>query len=258
MTGIVSTGILRVCKIFAVEELVMNRSFFFLATFLSLANLSLAQQPAAAPAHHHARTAAKPSADRLWDDLLAGNERFISGQTHAYDVVALRRELATGQQPNVIVLSCSDSRVAPELVFDHSLGDLFVVRTAGNVADPVGLGSIEYAVDHMHPPLLVVLGHQKCGAVTAACSGEKMPSRNLEAIVDKIDPAVAQAKTYAKSGNLIESAIKENVDQSAKDLLANSDIIRAAVTSGKLKVIEAEYELDSGKVVRLSPSGGQN
>jgi len=85
-----------------------------------------------------------------------------------------------------------------------------------------------------------------------------MPSRNLEAIVDKIDPAVTQAKTYAKSGNLIESAIKENVDQSAKDLLANSDIIRAAVTSGKLKVIEAEYELDSGKVVRLSPSGGQN
>jgi carbonic anhydrase len=110
----------------------------------------------------------------------------------------------------------------------------------------------------MHPPLLVVLGHQKCGAVTAACSGEKMPSRNLEAIVDKIDPAVTQAKTYAKSDDLIASAIKENVHQSAKDLLANSEIIRAAVTAGKLKVIEAEYELESGKVVRLNPSGGQN
>jgi carbonic anhydrase len=110
----------------------------------------------------------------------------------------------------------------------------------------------------MHPPLLVVLGHQKCGAVTAACSGEKMPSRNLEAIVDKIDPAVTQAKTYAKSDNLIESAIKENVHQSAKDLLANSEIIRDAVPAGKLKVIEAEYELESGQVVRLNPSGGQN
>jgi carbonic anhydrase len=258
MTGIISTGNLRICKIFAIEELVMNRSLFFLATLLSISNLALAQQSAAAPAHHHAPATAKPSADKLWTDLLAGNERFISGKTHAYNVVALRRELASGQQPNVIVLSCSDSRVAPELVFDHSLGDLFVVRTAGNVADLVGLGSIEYAVDHMHPPLLVVLGHQKCGAVTAACSGEKMPSRTLEAIVDKIDPAVTQAKTYAKSDNLIESAIKENVHQSAKDLLANSEIIRDAVTAGKLKVIEAEYELESGQVVRLNPSGGQN
>jgi carbonic anhydrase len=101
--------------------------------------------------------------------------------------------------------------------------------------------------------VLVVLGHQKCGAVIAACSGEKMPSRNLEAIVDKIEPAVTQAKTYAKSDDLVESAIKENVRQSAKDVLANSEIIRAAVAAGKLSVIEAEYQLDTGEVTRLNP-----
>jgi carbonic anhydrase len=113
------------------------------------------------------------------------------------------------------------------------------------------LGSIEYAVAHFHSPLIVVLGHQKCGAVIAACSGDKMPSSNLQAIVDKIDPAVAEAKTYAKPDDLIESAIKENVRQSAKDLLANSEIIRDAVKSGNLSVIEAEYQFDTGEVVRL-------
>jgi carbonic anhydrase len=174
-------------------------------------------------------------------------------------LVPLRRKLASGQSPNVIILSCSDSRTSPEVIFDQSLGDLFVVRTAGNIADPVALGSIEYAVDHIHSPLLVVLGHTKCGAVTAACSGEKMPSPNLDAIVQKINPAVAQAKTYAKPSDLIESAIKDNVHQSAKDVLANSEIVREAVKSGKLKVVEAEYQLDTGEVVRLNtPTSGQN
>jgi len=107
--------------------------------------------------------------------------------------------------------------------------------------------------------MLVVLGHQKCGAVAAACSGDKMPSRNLDAIVDKINPAVIQAKTYAKPDDLLESAIKENVHQSAKDVLANSEILRDAVNAGKLTVIEAEYQFDSGAVVRLNPpASGQN
>ncbi|MGD0212491.1 MAG: carbonic anhydrase [Terriglobales bacterium] len=238
----------------------MNRFLMHLVVLSLLVGVGVAQQPVTAPAQHatHA-TAPAPSADQIWANLMAGNKRFVAGKTRAYPVVSLRHKLAAGQQPNVIILSCSDSRVAPELVFDQSLGDLFVVRTAGNVADPVGLGSIEYAVDHMHSPLLVVLGHQKCGAVTAACSGEKMPSTNLEAIVDKISPAVTQAKTYAKPDDLIESAIKDNVRQSAKDLLANSEIVRDAVKAGKLTVIEAEYELESGKVVRLNaPASGQN
>ena len=200
-----------------------------------------------------------PSADEVWNSLLAGNRRFIAGKPQARDIASLRLELASGQSPKAIILSCSDSRVGPELIFDQSLGDLFVVRTAGNVADAVALGSIEYAVDHLHSTVLVVLGHQKCGAVNAACSGEKMPSPNLDAIVEKISPAVSQAKSYATSDDLVESAIKENVHQSTSDLLVNSEIIRNAVKSGKLTVIEAEYELDTGRVVRLNaPASAQN
>lgn len=231
----------------------MNRILCLGIALLFLA-LGLALLLPAVSAQHsaHAPTQATPSADEVWASLLAGNRRFVAGKPQPRDLISLRQKLASGQSPRAIILSCSDSRVGPELIFDQSLGDVFVVRTAGNVADPVALGSIEYAVEHIHSPLLVVLGHQKCGAVSAACSGEKMPSSNLDAIMEKINPAVAQAKTYAKPDDLIESAIKENVRQSAKDVVANSEIIRNAVNSGKLEVIEAEYELDTGKVVRLT------
>lgn len=210
---------------------------------------AVAAPPADAPAN-------QPSPDKVWADLMAGNGRFVAGKTHKHDVVSLRKKLASGQSPAAIILSCSDSRVGPELIFDQGLGDLFVVRTAGNVADPVALGSIEYAVDHLHSPVLVVLGHQKCGAVAAACSGDKMPSANLTAIVDKIAPAVSKAKSDS-SGDLVESAVKENVHQSAKDVLANSEIIRHAVESGKLRVVEAEYRLDTGEVTRLDNATGK-
>jgi carbonic anhydrase len=244
------------------EEQTVKQALLCLGVLFSFAVAGFAQQAPAAPAqhaHHPASSAAKPSADKLWANLMAGNARFVAGKPATYALASLRQKLASGQSPHVIVLSCSDSRVSPELTFDQSLGDLFVIRTAGNVADPVGLGSIEYAVAHFHSSLLVVLGHQKCGAVIAACSGEKMPSANLEAIMKKIDPAVTQAKTYAKEDDLVESAIKENVRQSAKDLQANSEIIRDAVKSGKLTVIEAEYQFDSGEVVRLdAPAGAQN
>jgi carbonic anhydrase len=236
------------------------RIFLYFAVMLSFVGSGLAQHADAAPHSTHAAAShAKPSADKVWADLMDGNKRFVAGKPRSYDVVALRRKLASKQSPNVIILSCSDSRVSPELAFDQSLGDLFVVRTAGNVADPVALGSIEYAVEHIHSPLLVVMGHQKCGAVIAACSGDKMPSSNLDAIMNKIGPAVTQAKTHAKADDLVETTIQENVHQSAKDLLANSEIIRDAVKSGSLSVVEAEYQLDSGEVVRLNmPAGSQN
>lgn len=232
-----------------------------LSLVLSLAGSGLAQTPPAVPAQHssHAPSQATPSAAEVWNSLMAGNRRFVAGKPQARDLVSLRQKLVSGQSPKAIILSCSDSRVGPELIFDQSLGDIFVVRTAGNVADAIALGSIEYAVEHLHSPLLVVLGHQKCGAVNAACSGEKMPSSNLDAIVEKIRPAVNQAKTYAKADDLVESAIKENVHRTAMDLEANSEIIRDAVKSGKLTVIEAEYELDAGRVVRLNaPASAQN
>jgi carbonic anhydrase len=156
---------------------------------------------------------------------MEGNQRFVSGQTKSREMVQLRHTLAKGQHPRVIVLTCSDSRVPPDLVFDQNLGDLFVIRAAGNVADAIELGSIEYAVEHLGNTLLVVLGHERCGAVTAVCSREKMPTAKLHAIVDKIDPAVARARTYAGADGLLDAAILENVHRSPRDVLANSDVL---------------------------------
>ena len=207
-------------------------------------------QPSSTAAHSAAAKEAQ-SPDKIWADLMDGNQRFVSGKSKGRDFKLLRSGLLKGQHPKAIILTCSDSRVPPELLFDKTLGDLFVVRSAGNVADAIGLGSIEYAVEHLGSSVLVVLGHEKCGAVTAACSGEKMPSLNLQAIGDQIDPAVRQARNYAGADALLEAAIEENIHQSAQDILGNSEILRQALKQGKLTVIEAIYKLDSGEVTRL-------
>ena len=235
----------------------MKRFLSFLVFSLVFPPLLVAQEAAISPPHEADAVEpiqGAPSPDQIWSNLLEGNERFVAGHSQPHRLIALREKLASGQTPHVIVLTCSDSRVSPELIFDQSLGDLFVIRTAGNVADPVALGSMEYAVSHLHSSVLLVLGHTKCGAVTAACSGEKMPSRNLDAIVDKITPAVARAKTYANSEALVDAAVKENIEQSGKDLLANSEILSEAVSSGKVILLEAEYQLDTGAVERLNSS----
>jgi len=213
-----------------------------------------AQQPDAAkqePAHHISATQQARSGEATWAALMEGNKRFIAGNPKARDLIGLRASLAKSQHPNVVVLTCSDSRVSPEILFDQSLGDLFVVRSAGNIADAIVVDSIEYAVEHLGSSVLVILGHTKCGAVTAACSKEKMPTPNLQAIVDKIDPAVSRAGGSAKGDALIEAAIKENVHQSAKDVLASSEVLRHFVAQGKLTLFEAEYQLDTGEVIRL-------
>jgi len=217
-----------------------------------LASFALSQQPST-PSAGHEQHAARPavSADKIWSELMRGNARFVAGKPQAQALVTERKSLTNGQHPRVMVLSCSDSRVPPEMVFDQGLGDLFVVRSAGNIAGPLELASLEYAYDHLGSTVLVVLGHSKCGAVTAACSGEKMPTSNLQAMVDQIDPAVAEAKHSASGDALVEAAIKDNVLQSAADVVAHSDLLRRAKADGKLTIIEAEYELDSGKVIQL-------
>lgn len=116
-----------------------------------------------------------PLIEAIWADLEKGNRRFMAGKHTVISYNSMRRELSKGQKPEVIVLGCADSRVPPELVFDKNLGELFVVRDAGNVSDAVSLGSIEYAVEHLHAKMIVVLGHESCGAVAATVSGEKMP-----------------------------------------------------------------------------------
>ncbi|MBZ5706004.1 MAG: carbonic anhydrase [Acidobacteriia bacterium] len=231
----------------------MRRAFSLFAVLILFLSFGMAQEHAtpATPVPRTNSAKETPSAEKIWADLMQGNKRFVASKTKVREFGHLRSSLASGQHPRVIVLTCSDSRVPPELLFDKSLGDIFVVRSAGNVADAIGLGSIEYAVEHLGSSVLVVLGHEKCGAVTAACSGGKMPSPNLQAIVDKINPAVIQASSYAKADALVEAAIEENIHQSAKDVLGNSEILRHALKEGKLTVIEAIYKLDTGEVTRL-------
>ena len=202
------------------------------------------------------RAAERPEGDEvaptpavIWEDLCEGNRRFTRGALAPRPVLAARARLASGQQPRVAVLGCADSRVPPEIVFDKSLGDLFVVRTAGNVADAVALGSLEYAVDHLHASVLVVLGHEKCGAVAAAESGAKMPSPGLEAIVARIAPALA--KPGAAPAPKPNANIEANVRRSAESLLKESPILDKAAKKGELTVIRALYQLESGEVVKL-------
>lgn len=180
-----------------------------------------------------------------WQALADGNHRFMRGEAASRDVVSSRKELVAGQHPRVVVLACADSRVAPEIVFDAGLGELFVVRVAGNVADPAALGSLEYGVEHVHAELLVVLGHENCGAVAAAQEGGTLPTMNLEALVARIKPALAEAG----SGDPVEA----NVRHSASAILAESPLLAHAVAEGHLRVVCAVYHLESGEVTLLAP-----
>ncbi len=203
-------------------------------------------------AHANAETAQvqKTSAEQIWVNLSSGNQRFVSGKAHPHNYVEQRQSLAKGQQPEVAVLSCSDSRVPPEILFDQGLGDLFVVRSAGNSADAMGVGSLEYAVEHLGSTVIVVLGHQSCGAVKAACSGDKMPSPNLNAVVQPVLPSCT-AGAPNKGDALIAFAVRDHVHRTAKSLLADSAILKHAADEGKLSIIEAYYNLDTGRVERL-------
>jgi carbonic anhydrase len=142
--------------------------------------------------------------------------------------------------------------VPPELIFDQGVGDIFVVRTAGNVLDDIALGSVEYAVEHLHLPLLLVLGHQKCGTVSAAVKGGELPAetrRYLAGIVRELEPAVAQART--RQGDLLANAIDANILLTVERLRQCGPILAEAVQAGQLQVTGARYQLDSGKVVLL-------
>lgn len=206
--------------------------------------------PHAAP--HAAAVTSGAHADEenadVWARLLAGNQRFVSGRTRTRGVVAQRAALVGGQHPDAIVLACADSRVGPELLFDQSLGDLFVVRTAGNIVDPIVLGSMEYAVEHLHAKLIVVLGHGSCGAVKAACSTEELPSQNLVALVQEIRPTVQKLSSCFEGAELVDRGVRANARHSSQQILANSAILREAVEKGHLKIVTAYYDLATGEV----------
>ncbi|BBZ79006.1 carbonic anhydrase [Mycolicibacterium anyangense] len=189
-------------------------------------------------------------ADMALTELKQGNLRFVeSRMMHPDQNPDARLALSKAQSPYAIVLSCSDSRLPPEVVFDQGLGDLFVVRVAGNIVDPAGMGSIEYAVGHLGSPLIVVLAHQNCGAVSATLESlqtHTLPHGDIEALVTAITPAVAIAEKNS-GPDLLTSAIKANADQS-RDQILQSKELKPALDAGKLKVVTGYYSLDDGTV----------
>jgi carbonic anhydrase len=192
---------------------------------------------------------AQAPANQIWNELASGNRRFEDGKSEPRDLVARRKELAKTQNPRVAVLSCADSRVPPELVFDEGLGDVFVVRSAGESADPLAVGSLEYAVEHLGTVVIVVMGHQSCGAVKAACSGGKADSPNLEAVVTPI--ATSCTKVDKSNPDTFDLAARDHVHSVAQELLAKSVILKKAAGEGKLTIVEAYYSLDTGEITRL-------
>ena len=185
------------------------------------------------------------------DILKNGNVRFVAGKPLARNVKQHVTATALGQYPFASVLSCIDSRTAPELVFDQSIGDLFVARVAGNVVNDDILGSLEYAAKVAGSRLIVVLGHTHCGAVKGACDDVKMG--NLTGLLAKIEPAVAATKTSgtrdAKNHKFVEDVAELNVDMAIKTLRAKSPILKELEDAGKIKIVGAMYDTATGKVV---------
>src|SRR3954466_14165755 len=175
--------------------------------------------------------------------LKSGNERFASSKMSPEKPVAARRtETAQTQNPFAIVVGCADSRTAPEIVFDQNIGDLFVVRTAGNLVDDYALGSIEYAVEHLGTRLIVVLGHERCGAVSAALASDSAPG-HINSLVRDIHPAVAAAK--GKEGDALANTIHENDAAVAAKIRQQAHLGDLA---SQVRVVEGYYDLDTGKV----------
>jgi len=203
--------------------------------------------------------------DKALKELMNGNKIFVKNWNKKE-----RKKVAQSQHPFAIILACSDSRVSPEIIFDElHLGSLFIVRNAGNIADKTTIGSIEYGVEHLHASLIIVLGHERCGAVTSAVNNILQPqpelSINIINILDMIAPAVHttlatpdikkmissqqnMAISEAIKNSIITESIQENVKLATKNLYQNSQIISAALDSKKIKIVGAYYDLDDGIV----------
>ena len=195
---------------------------------------------------------ASVSPDQALQKLQEGNARFAAGESTYPRFDAARREMTStkGQHPFVTVIACSDSRVPVEALFDQGIGDVFVIRVAGNVCDTDEIGSIEYGVDHLGTPLMVVLGHTQCGAVTAVTTGAEVHG-SIPELVDNIAPAVAAAKEAHPgmgTDELVPYAIEVNVWQSIDDLLTGSEAVAARAADGRVRVVGAIYDIADGTV----------
>ncbi|MEI7695468.1 MAG: carbonic anhydrase [Chlorobium sp.] len=221
----------------------------------SLLFLSLAFHAQPLFAAEHTTDSVTP--ERSLQKLLDGNKKFakLGVVKNLEKAVSVKRrvELAKGQKPYAVIIACSDSRVSPEILFDKGLGEIFVVRVAGNIVGPHELGSVEYAVEHLGVRLVLVLGHERCGAVTAAydahIAGSKVEG-NIGTIIEAIDPAVTTVLSRGIKGDkadLVDQCINENVRLVAAQVESRSPILREAVEKGHIKIVKACYDLDEGK-----------
>lgn len=184
--------------------------------------------------------------DEALAELLEGNSRYVEQARFNPNQSDERRDsLITGQSPYAIILGCSDSRVPPEIIFDQGLGDLFVIRVAGNVVDDIVLASIEYAAEHLHSPLLMVLGHTNCGAVAAALQDDELDG-HLPSIAQAIEEAVERARDA--EGDTLDMTIRAHARITAEHLRDSDPILKGLVDGGGLKVVAAYYDLDTGVV----------
>ena len=191
------------------------------------------------------------------EQLKQGNLRFVSGDTQHRQMLShqQRAEMAEDQHPFAIVLGCSDSRVPAEMVFDQGLGDLFVIRVAGNVVAPSQVGSVEFAAERYSCPLVIVLGHSHCGAIQATIdtltNPDSPPSANLMSIVNRVRPSVEilmQTELKDDLNKLSMHAVRSNVFASVNQLRHGSAVLESLISKGRLKVVGAEYSLESGEV----------
>lgn len=220
--------------------------FLFLMMPLAAQQPQARPQPAAQP-----QAEAAPTPEMFWNALLTGNKQFVAGKLTYDNLAEERRLLAHSQYPPMTILSCSDSRVPPELVFNQSLGALFIMRTAGNVADTLGIASIEYAITQNWTMLLVVLAHEDCGAVKASMGQADPTSPNLLALATRIRGSFYGIEWDPNNPVAVRKATIANARASAASLLAQSAVIRQAVSDGKVKVIVAYYSTASGVVERV-------
>ena len=233
-----------------IQEINSRRSFFRSACCgsLGLAASIAAPQVFAADAPKTSLTA-----DQALATLKEGNAKFLTDSPlRAVQGRARRLEIARGQAPFAVLVSCSDSRVPPEVLFGRGLGELFIVRNAGNTVDTVALGSIEYAIAVLGVPLIVVLGHERCGAVDAALSVVEKNTifpGSLNQMIEPILPAALMARsTGAKGEALLDAAVRENIRRVVTRIKNSEAVLMNPIKTGKVKVVGARYDLDDGEV----------
>lgn len=219
----------------------MKRAIYTLIGLIVLVSFSAAAMAAA--------EGSAVSGDLAQQKLIDGNKRYVDAKpSHPNQTAQHRSEVAKGQHPFAAIVSCADSRVPPEILFDQGLGDLFVIRLAGNILNDAALGSLEYAVEHLGVKYIMVLGHERCGAVDATLKGGEAPG-HIGSLVNAIRPAVEKAKN--QPGDPLDNAVRANVTMVVQQLKSSEPILEGRVKKGDLTVVGARYDLDDGVVAIL-------